>query len=326
MDRPKQARDSATRTDPFRCFKNGYGCVLFPKMQLESEYYQSEITGTTIFRRVVSPETVSPVGVVLMLHGLGDHQGCHDVAAELFTKFNLACVGIDWPGNGQSEGKRGDMAGVEVAADLITETRQFISGRFPGISRDGIGVYAHSTGCFLLTRALDLGETGTAGVHWAWLSSPLVNPLHAQNWLKRKSAPIIAGIFPRLTFPTGVSRRKCVHLHTGTPVPVIEGKHKRVSARFGYDLMLHASEISHSAASFADPTRVLITQGGEDEVCPPNYSREFFDKIPASHKVYHLAESLRHEPLREPENTEFLEFVSDWLKKAIPNTPNRLNL
>ncbi|NNE90120.1 MAG: alpha/beta fold hydrolase [Verrucomicrobiales bacterium] len=292
-------------------------------MQISDEIYRSEITGTNLFRRVTRPDSSSPNGVVLMLHGLGDHQICHEIAAAIFSSRNLATVGIDWPGNGASDGKRGDLPGAGVACDLIDETLAFLSKEFPEFSGRKPGLYAHSTGGFLsLCHANQRAKLGAdpLAFDWIWLSSPLIHPARNQNWLKRKLARLLVNVAPRFTVPNGVTRRKCVHLHTGTPVPVIPGRHKRVSLRFGVDLLKHAAEIDASAELFTDPFPILISQGDEDVICPPEISRAFFENLPSSRKEYILGKNLRHETLREPNNGEFIQGVKDWLDQVVPQT------
>ena len=66
-----------------------------------------------------------------------------------------------------------------------------------------------------------------------------------------------------------------------------------------------------------DPAKILITQGTDDEICPPRYSRELFETIATTAKEYVLLHGLRHELFREPVNDEFMEVVTDWVNELI---------
>ena len=280
-------------------------------MHIQDEMVESTGTGHRIFRREISPTDGEVTGVFLMLHGLGDHQGCHIEAAELFSDKGFAIVGIDWPGNGESEGIRGDIPGVTVACKLIDETLEFIEDKFPG---KPIGLYGHSTGGFFSLRYLGIRKMNP--FRWIWLSSPLVNPRHGKPPFLQKLAPIVARWFPKLTVSSGVTREKCRHIRPDNPAPgthLIEDRHRRVSLRLGADLLAHADQIPEVIPVLADPTTLLITQGDEDDVCPGEFSQPLFEKIQLTDKNYALLHGLRHEMFREPANVEFLKIVEHWI-------------
>ncbi|MDC0322568.1 lysophospholipase [Verrucomicrobiales bacterium] len=289
--------------------------VTVTKMQIDDEIVVSKLTGLEIFRRVVRPEKTETRGVFLMLHGLGDHQGCHIEAAELFAEHGFASVGFDWPGNGASEGIRGDIPGVHVAADLIDEHLELIAELFPG---KPVGGYAHSTGGFFILRHIALREKNA--FNWLWLSSPLLEPRHGKSQILQDSAAHLASLLPKFTISSGVTLKKVRHIDPSNPTPGthrIEGRHNRVSLRLGADLMLHADDINAVGPLLEDPTILLITQGTADEICPPHYSRELFEAVATSAKEYVLLHGLRHELFREPANDEFMEIVTDWVDQLV---------
>ncbi len=280
-------------------------------MHLHDEIVDSASSGLKIFRRIVTPAHSEIRGVFLMLHGLGDHQGCHIEAAEMFARHGFASVGIDWPGNGNSEGVRGDVPGVETALDLIDEHLALIPAQF---GAQPLGVYAHSTGGFLILRYLTLRKRNP--FRWVWLSSPLLDPRHGKAaWLKA-IAPFLAKIFPKFTIPSGVTLEHIRHIDPANPKPGthrIEGRHGKVSVRFGVDLLQHSKDIEKAGAYIKAPTEVLITQGSEDALCPPEFSHALFEKIATPEKNYVLLHGLRHELFREPANDEFVEVVDTWV-------------
>jgi alpha-beta hydrolase superfamily lysophospholipase len=98
-------------------------------------------------------------GQVLLLHGLGDHSARHDWAASLFTDAGYRAVGFDWPGNGESDGVRGDMPTVAESGRLIEEVIEALDLR-------PCGIFAHSTGAFLVLHWLgDMFDPELAG-YW----------------------------------------------------------------------------------------------------------------------------------------------------------------
>lgn len=287
-------------------------------MKTLPEPYASTGAGTTVCRHLFIPPVPEPSGRVLLLQGLGDHLGCHRRAAELFASRGLLGAGVDWPGHGRSEGKRGHIANLEVTHRLIEETLERL-GEIGGRSGPTL-LYAHSTGAFfcldyLRTMSRPDGASRFDGV---WLSSPLLQPAHGQPSLLVKAAPWIARLAPTLTFDTGVRPERCRHLTPESAADPAEALcHHRVSAALGAALLAASVDLPELARALTDPLRVLITQGEEDTICPPAFSREFFRAIPAVRKTYALLPGLRHECLREPDPAPVLDAAAAWLDSAL---------
>ncbi|MDF1751173.1 MAG: alpha/beta fold hydrolase [Verrucomicrobiales bacterium] len=279
-------------------------------MTFSQSTFDSKVTNSRIHRISASPEGSQGGnrGIVVMLHGLGDHSGCHRRAMEIFCDLGYRVEGFDWPGHGKSYGNRGDIPGVKPAIKLINELIEQLDSK-------PVAVYAHSTGGFLalpfMSRfGLDLS------LKWLWLSSPLIKPTHRQSKIKIWAAEFLADFVPELSIPTGVKPSNCYHVTSRNPKVLaeqFEGCHSKISARFGRDLMLWESEAAQSASQLDDPLKVLVTQGREDLICPPEYVEEIFQTIPATDKTLLLFDGIRHEPLREPDNTIFIKSVTDWL-------------
>ena len=100
--------------------------------------FRSEAADGVVFVEKICPE--KPNGeTVLILHGLGDHFGRHEWAVRFFTKQGYSVIGLDWPGNGRSEGKRGDLPPTALIDEFLEEV----------LSREEAfptGILAHSTG------------------------------------------------------------------------------------------------------------------------------------------------------------------------------------
>ncbi len=296
-------------------------------MHLRGETYQSPATGRAIHRQVFLPEGKDRCGHVILLHGLGDHLGCHLRAAELFCDRGYVAVGIDWPGHGRSEGKRGHINGLGETFSLLEETLDWIAHDSP--SPGGrTGVYAHSTGAFSLLHFLarrHRAATGQGQVRdstlfdWVWLSSPLLRPDHGQPPLLVFAGRWLAKLAPSLTLDTKVRPDRCRHPRPDDAVAAsreMDGCHHWVNAAFGGDLVKYARHINDTGLALAAPTSVLLTQGADDPICPPPFSRALFEKIATQEKRYLLLPGLRHEILREPGNDSAISRIAGWLDEV----------
>lgn len=283
-------------------------------MTIHSSTLDSKAIGAEIYRISVEPTAGEPsLGTVLALHGLGDHIHCHEEAFKMFCDKGYRVEGFDWPGNGKSAGKRGDIPGVAAAIELLEE---FVES----MEEKPTAIYAHSTGGFLALPFLANYQPKHPELEWVWLSSPLIRPSHKQPKIKIAISEYLAQRFPELTVPTGVRPSRCFHISDFDVKNIaihFDNCHSKISARFGRDLLQWESSIIEAATKLENPLKLLITQGDDDKICPLAFAEEVFQSIQIDSKTFLILNNLRHEPLREPENQWFLNSVSEWLDKAI---------
>ena len=186
------------------------------------------------------------------------------------------------------------------------------------------GIYAHSTGAYLLLHWLGSHPSLLSSLRWVWMSSPLLVPSHGQPAIKIALARFIAPHFPRATLSTGVKPRDCYH--TGFD-PFADsalkkaGGHHRVSLRFATDLLKTEAGLLVAAGCIRSDIHFLITQGCEDKVCPPLYAERLFEKLPGKGKCLLFVSGSRHEPFREPDHTGITNAVRSWLASKRKSTP-----
>lgn len=254
-------------------------------------------------------------GTVLILHGLGDHSGRHDWAAAEVIRAGYRAVGFDWPGNGGSDGARGDMPLVPEAAGLI---ESILASR----ALRPTGIFAHSTGAFLVLPWLASHGKGIPGLRWVWFSSPLLRPSHRQPALKVVAAKLLARWLPTTTIGNGVRARDCFHTDSDTGAESSfrrAGGHHRISLRFAVSLLGGEGRILDLASSLRPDFSFLLTQGLEDSICPAVYAESLFQRLPGRSKALVLARGARHEPFREPGPEAFVNAVRSWLEHQATN-------
>ena len=297
-------------------------------MDESTDYYHSASAGGRLHRRVFTPHGVSVGqlnGVVLLVHGLGDHMGCHEKAARMFCRQGLIAAGVDWPGHGLSYGVRGHSREVGSLLKLISESLTDLRSRLP--KGAPVGLYAHSAGAFVLLQFLRqqalLGSESKnkpSSFPFVWLSSPLLRPTHGQSFLKIKIGKWLSKIAPGLRFDTGVRSDRCypADLETGLRQddPL---KHHKISLAFGSDLMARSAYLAECAQAFSEPSRLYISQGGADQICPPEFSQQFFDLVPLAQadKVYRLFPGVLHEPLNDPIAPDLLVDLGHWVAESL---------
>lgn len=243
----------------------------------------------------------------LLLHGLGDHSGAHGWAASLLASTGGEVVAVDWPGCGESGLPPAELPTVEEAKKIIDE----LIGRKGSVPR---GIFAHSTGAFFLMSWLLEHRDSEEFPRWVWLSSPLISPEYGQGTAKIALARATVNLMPKLTLATGVTPSDCFHGGNEKPEWKDPLFHNKVSLRAGTSLLQEAKVIHSSWKKFPNTPSYLITQGWNDPVCPPSFSRELFNRLRATDKTYLLVHDGLHEPFHEKECEPLTNAVRAWLR------------
>ncbi len=233
--------------------------------------------------------------------------GRYDWARQMLTDLGYEVCGFDWPGNGLSEGVRGDLPLPNEAGKLIEE----VLGK---LDISPCGILAHSTGAFLSIPLLANKPECFGDLEWLWLSSPLLKPSHGQGALKIAIAKGLSRLFPKLTLSTGVKSSVCYHRAPDQERTKPEGVHSRIAVRFGASLIKAEPKLNQAIENLPPNLSYLITQGASDSVCPPGYATDAFQRIPSSEKTLIFINGALHEPFFERPGLRFFNPTRSWLK------------
>ncbi len=109
---------------------------------------EAETLGTgrdgRLLGRLWSPASASSsAGVVIVVHGLGDHSGRFEHFANRLSAANFAVFAFDLPGHGRSPGRRGHFRRYRHVLADIAAARETVAQRLPGVPQFLLG---HSMG------------------------------------------------------------------------------------------------------------------------------------------------------------------------------------
>jgi len=157
-------------------------------------YHETTITaadGLALFVRIWTPE-MAPRGVVLIVHGLGEHAGRYPHLVRALLEHGYLVFGPDQRGCGRSEGRRGDFRAFD---DVLNDLDRVVSAtreQYPGLP---LFLYAHSLGAMYATHYLSRHEEDiTAAV----LSAPGYGPGPDLSAANIRLAYLLARIVPGL--------------------------------------------------------------------------------------------------------------------------------
>lgn len=276
-------------------------------------YFDSKSCRCRVYLREREATGSEAVGNVLLLHGLGDHSERHDKVALLLSAAGFRVTAMDWPGNGRSGRKKGDMPLLPEARDLLSE----VVAKMPS---PPVGVFAHSTGGFIFLHTLLQEMEEFANLKWLWLSSPLLAPAHGQAPWKIDLASRLVDWIPGLTLSTGVKVTDCFSV---TPQPDQIAKvfdvrsHNLISLRFANELMNEEEHLREQLGKLDPNISLLLTEGTEDTVCPFRFARDLFKRISFRKKTFFVIHSAYHEPLRQPDPERIYNAIRNWLNLQI---------
>ncbi len=273
----------------------------------DGEFSTSQ-SGVQIFHRTFGAPDTACAGA-LLLHGLGEHGGRHEESLARLAAHGIHCRTFDWPGHGRSGGRRGHMESIDTIISLVEEQhralRQAIGPDKP------MGLLGHSMGGFF---ALYMLARFPQMANFSWISSPLINPRANATWLKRILVRGIDRLFPQFPISSGIKTAQCRvgPAHRRDPL-----MHRKLTVRLGTILIDVAQDLQRLVPQFNPGLHLLITHGSDDAVCPPEFSRALFDRLPVRRKTYHLFQNALHEPFTGPSSTEFFATLEAWVTREL---------
>jgi alpha-beta hydrolase superfamily lysophospholipase len=255
-------------------------------------------------------------GVVVLVHGLGEHIDRHDPVARRLNGLGLAVVGYDHRGHGRSPGPRGGMPADEsLCADL---GRVLYAARdcFPG----PLVLLGHSLGGLVAGRFVAEGLRSTPAAWWRpvdalVMSSPALDP--GTNAVQKLLLAVVAPLLPNLAVDNGLK----VDWISRSP-DVVEAYaadalvHDRITGRLGLFVARQGPAVIAAAPHWTTPT--LLMWAGADRCVSPAGSAAFAAAAPSGVVTVREWPGLFHEIFNEPEQGDVLTALDDWLQRQVP--------
>jgi len=246
-------------------------------------------------------------GVVLIVHGLGEHAWRYDHVAERLNQWGFAVRGYDQYGHGESMGPRGALPSADrLLSDLsevVDESRARMNVHTPLI------VLGHSMGGLVAARFVALGTRLVQGLV---LSSPALDP--GLGIFQKLLLAVLPKIAPDLRLGNGLNPNFISHdaavVAAYKADPLV---HDRISARLAGFIAENGPAAIAAAPGWSVPT--LLLYAGQDKLVNPAGSRAFAQAAPKEVVTSHCFESLYHEIFNERADDRELVFaqLERWL-------------
>ena len=246
-------------------------------------------------------------GVVIVVHGLGEHAGRYEAVAHELNAWGFAVRGYDQCGHGESGGARGslptDTRLLDDLADIVDSTRARLRSTTPLI------LLGHSMGGLVVARFVSLGMRAVDGVI---LSSPALNP--GLGWFQKLLIAVLPKIAPNLCVGNGLNPQFISHdpavVSAYQADPLV---HDRISARLARFIATAGPQTVAMAGQWTVPT--LLMYAGADRLLNPQGSRDF--AVAASKHVVTAVcfEALYHEIFNALDPAPVFATLKNWLEQ-----------
>ncbi|MEP6791358.1 MAG: lysophospholipase [Ramlibacter sp.] len=251
------------------------------------------------------PEGVELRGVVILVHGLGEHAGRYDAVARRLNSWGFAVRGYDQYGHGESGGVRGalpdDSRLLEDLADVVDSTRLRMNAGLPLI------LLGHSMGGLVVARFAALSKRNVEGIV---LSSPALDA--GLSGFQRLLLAILPRLLPNMPVRNGVDAGFISHdpkvVAAYRKDPLVHG---RITPRLAKFIADSGPACVAAAAGWKIPT--LLMYAGDDRLVNPAGSRAFAAAAPAHVVTSQCFEGLYHEIFNERDPEPVYAVLKGWL-------------
>ena len=244
-------------------------------------------------------------GVVVIVHGLGEHAGRYDHVAQRLNSWGFGVRGLDQYGHGESGGARGGLPTssrlLDDLADIVDSTRIRNDNGVPLI------LLGHSMGGLVTGRFVSLGMRPVDGLI---MSSPALTP--GLTSVQKFMMDVVPRFAPNLRVGNGLDASFISH----DPAVVAAYKsdklvHDRVSGRLAKFIVDAGPLTLAKANQWKVPT--LLMWAGEDKLVNPAGSRAFATVAPKAVVTSRCFESMYHEIFNELDAGPVFDELKKWL-------------
>ncbi len=250
-----------------------------------------------------------PKAVIALVHGLGEHCNRYNHMAAYFAKHNIAMVGYDRRGHGQSGGKKGHTPSYEAFLKEVDELLKVTRSRYPVTP---VFLYGHSMGGNILLKYLITRKPAVKG---AITSGAFIEFPDAPPALLLFIGKIMRKIYPSFSQSNNLNPQdvssdpKVVEAYLKDPLV-----HDRITPVTALGMVEVAKELEQYRGELNVPT--LLMHGNKDKLTGYNGSKQFSANV--SGKVsYKEWDGAYHEIHNEGIQNEVFDYTIDWIRKYL---------
>jgi alpha-beta hydrolase superfamily lysophospholipase len=246
-------------------------------------------------------------GVVLIVHGIGEHAGRYAHVAERWTRDGYAVYAPDHRGHGKSDGDRAHFDNFSQPVSDLRQLFDMLQKEHPHVP---FYMYGHSMGSAIaLAFALDYQRD----LRGLILTGTAITVDELTNGVVIGVAGLVASINPKArlipALPAETITSDPAELKKYDTDPLNDRGNMRVGIL--HKLIMLGRDIRARAKMLTLP--MLIMHGEDDKLTPISGSRVLYASISSPDKQLLTYAGLRHELVNEVKRDEIIETMTQWL-------------
>ena len=249
-------------------------------------------------------------GVVLLVHGLGEHAGRYDQVANKLRQWGFDVCAYDQRGHGESTGLPGTLPNSSALLDDLAEVVDNTRQQYPKLPLILLG---HSLGGLVVSRFVSLSMRRVDAVV---LSSPALDA--GLNIFQKLLLGVLPGIAPNLRVGNGLDPNYISRDPQVVRAYLADRRvHKKISPRLGQFIAAAGPATVAAADRWSTPT--LLMYAGADKLVNPAGSRRFAALAAESRAVKpgtvtaKCFDGYYHELFNEPQPAPVFGLLKSWL-------------
>lgn len=268
--------------------------------------FNIKLTNGMVLNGIIMSPGENARAIVILVHGLGEHIRRYQHVAGVFRDNGIGFIGLDLPGHGKSQGRRGHIKSYSVLKDMLDIMMKSASQTFPGVP---VYLYGHSLGGGIVLEYIIKNKPKIKG---AIVTSPFLRLAFEPPRIKLILASVMKYIFPGLIQPSGLNASHISHdmdvVNAYKSDPLV---HDKVSVSL-FDSAIKAARYSLGHAGEMN-VPLLLMHGSDDQITSPEGSREFASK--SARTELKIFEGGYHELHNEPFKKEVFDYILNWLRR-----------
>ena len=251
-------------------------------------------------------DRLNPVGVIGIVHGLGEHSGRYQSVAEYFVNHGYHVISYDHRGHGKTGGK---MPAFDVLQNDIHALCHYAQRNF----QLPLVLYGQSLGGALVLKYIS--GSVPSNLSCAIASSPLLTPTHSPPQWKVTLGQTLLPWIPYFRMAHGLKANDLTHnraiVEQFQQDPLVG---KKVSIALGSSMLQSGRELLERPPAYTIP--LLLMHGSADNITSCESTRRFASQLSPNRQLK-VWDQLFHELHFETNATEVLNFALAFISSAL---------